>query len=238
MLPLRDRNPSQRIPFVVVGLLAVNILAFLYELSLGQEQLMEFMDQYAITPKYVAQALSGERNLLDGLVLPMFTSMFLHGGWMHLIGNMLYLWVFGDNVEDRLGHVGFIGFYLVAGVAAMSLQVGMTLALSESGSEALTVPNIGASGAIAGVLGLYAVTWPKARVLTLIPIFYFITFTTLPAVWLLGFWFVIQFLSGVLSIGQFAHGGVAYGAHVGGFVAGMAVGLLLNMFLSRPTTER
>jgi hypothetical protein len=234
MLPLRDRNPSNSVPVFVIGLLVINVGAFMYELSLPKDQLMEFMDGFAVTPLYVRQALQGERSLLMGLIVPTFTSMFLHGGWMHLIGNMLYLWVFGDNVEDRLGHLGFIGFYLAAGVAAMALQVGLTLAMSGAGSPALETPNIGASGAIAGVLGLYAVTWPRARVLTLLPLLFIITLTTLPAIWLLGFWFVIQFVSGVASIGNFAHGGVAYGAHVGGFVAGMAVGVVMRAF-KRPS---
>lgn len=230
MLPLRDRNPSATTPFVVYGLIAANVLLFLYEVSLPKEALNELFRNYAVVPDTVYGALKGEQSAFGGMVVPAFSSMFLHGGWLHLIGNMWYLWIFGDNVEDRLGHVGFLAFYLGTGLAAMALQVTLSLVFA-AGSD---LPNLGASGAIAGVLGLYALTWPRARVLTLVP-FYLILVVEVPAFVLLGFWFVIQFMYGATSIGaQYASGGVAYGAHVGGFVAGALAGFLLG----RPRERR
>jgi membrane associated rhomboid family serine protease len=215
VLPLHDKNPSESRPFTVYALIAVNVLAFLYEVSLPRDQLLGFIHVYGVVPGHVTAALNGEAPLLPALVVPVFASMFLHGGWMHLLGNMWFLHIFGDNVEDRLGHFGFLLFYLFCGLTA----VGAHYALAPDSSK----PVVGASGAIAGVLGAYAVRWPRARVLTLLPVFIMIYFVELPALVVLGMWFAIQFLQGTASIVQFSHGGVAYWAHVGGFVTGAAL---------------
>jgi membrane associated rhomboid family serine protease len=155
-------------------------------------------------------------GLLSG-ALPLLTSMFLHGGWLHFLGNMLYLWVFGDNIEDRIGHFGFLGFYLTCGLAAAFLHIFT--------NTASIVPTVGASGAIAGVLGAYLVLFPGARVLTLVPIFFFFQLIELPALVFLGFWFVMQFFSGAMSLaaGEQQMGGTAWWAHIGGFVTGIGL---------------
>jgi membrane associated rhomboid family serine protease len=213
MLPIRDRNPSGTFPGVVFLLIAVNALVFLLERSLRPDALSALFLDYGLVPATATGALQGKTSLVGGAILPAFTCMFLHGGWAHLLGNMWYLWIFGDNVEARLGHAGFLLFYLFCGLTA-----GATQYVLDPGS---TIPIVGASGAIAGVLGAYAVCWPRARVLTILPVFYFITFVDVPAMVVLGFWFLLQLLQGAASLGvQFAHGGVAYGAHVGGFVVG------------------
>lgn len=207
MFPLRDDIPSERTPFVSYALILANVLAFIYELSFGPA-VQQFITHYGIVPaRFVSES---------GQFATLFTSMFLHGGWGHLFGNMLYLWIFGDNVEDRMGHLPFLAFYLVAGLAA-----GYAHIVTQSDS---TIPTVGASGAIAGVLGAYLVLYPKARVLTLLPTFPMTT-AYIPAIFFLGIWFVLQVFSGVvqLSVAQRA-GGVAFVAHVGGFVAGLLFG--------------
>jgi membrane associated rhomboid family serine protease len=200
-------------------LIAVCCAAFLYQLSLGAHA-DGFIGRWAVVPANVTAALHGH-DFMPGTLLPLFTSLFLHGGWMHLIGNMIYLYVFGDNVEDRLGHAGYFVFYLLCGLGASLAQVFM-------GPES-HVPMIGASGAIAGVLGAYFILFPRARVLTVIPLFIFFPTVELSAFFLLGFWFVMQFLQGALAMqGSGAEEGVAWWAHAGGFVAGA---LLLPVFL-------
>jgi membrane associated rhomboid family serine protease len=209
VFPLKDDIPSDKAPIVTVLLIVINILVFLFELSLGSG-LEHFVTAWGVVP-----ARFGEGT---GSQLPtLFTSMFLHGGWGHVLGNMLYLWIFGDNVEGRLGHLGFLVFYLVCGVAA-----GLAHVLTNVGSA---VPTVGASGAIAGVLGAYFVLFPGARVLSVLPVYPMRT-AYVPAVLFLGIWFVMQVFSGAiqLSVAQNA-GGVAFLAHVGGFVAGAAIGL-------------
>ncbi|MFO8009096.1 MAG: rhomboid family intramembrane serine protease, partial [Candidatus Brocadiia bacterium] len=166
MLPLRDKNPPGTTPVVLYALIVANVAAFLFEFSLPDEQLRAALTRFGVVPSQVVAALRGEAPLLAALLLPAFTSMFLHGGWVHLLGNMWFLHIFGDNVEGRLGHGGFLVFYLVCGLMATAAQVALS-----AGSD---IPTIGASGAIAGVLGAYAVCWPRARVLTLVPIFYLI----------------------------------------------------------------
>ena len=207
MFPLKDDIPADRAPIVCILLIVFNVLAFLYELSFGPA-IQHFVTAFAVVPGRFAENPMGQLPTL-------FTSMFLHGGWGHLFGNMLYLWIFGDNVEDRLGHVGFLVFYLVCGLAA-----GFAHILTNAGSM---VPTVGASGAIAGVLGAYLVLFPAARVLTILP-----TFTTvyIPAVFFLGIWFLLQVFSGAvqLSVAR-GTGGVAFLAHVGGFVVGAILGL-------------
>lgn len=172
------------------------------------------MLQYGVVPNEIYQALHGGIFKSYALIT-LVTSLFLHGGWLHLGGNMLYLWIFGDNVEDKLGHVRYFFFYLLCGLAASSLHIYIT--------PTSTLPTVGASGAISGVLGAYVLMFPKARVLTLIPIFIFIQLAELPAYIIIGLWFVLQFFNGVLSLGYTTSsmGGVAWWAHVGGFVAGL-----------------
>ena len=216
MLPLSDHNPRRTVPVVNYLLVAVNVLVFFWELSLGPNIERELM-LISFVPARFWAAPFYPPNLIRILV-----SMFLHGGWLHLGGNMLYLWIFGDNVEDRLGHFKYAIFYLLCGLAAT-----LSHAIANPDSR---LPSIGASGAIAGVLGAYIVLFPKARVTTLIPIFVFITIRELPAVLVLGLWFVLQFFVGVASIGASpdATGGVAVFAHIGGFVTGMVLVVLMG----------
>jgi membrane associated rhomboid family serine protease len=213
MIPLKDRNIRKHFPFVTVLLITVNILVFIYQLSLGEE-LNIFFNHFSVIPNYIYQALHSE--VFKPLVfITLITSQFLHGGWLHLGGNMLYLWIFGDNVEDKLGHIRFLAFYLICGVTASVLHIYI-----EPTSD---IPTVGASGAISGVLGAYILMFPRSRVLTLIPIFIFIQITELPAYVILGLWFVLQFINGMLSLGYTTAGmgGVAWWAHVGGFLTGL-----------------
>ncbi len=211
MIPLRDENPSSTRPGVTMAIIALNAAVFVYELTLGPA-LREFMLDWGLVPARLSIALHGGESVV--LVAPtIFTSLFLHGGWMHLLGNMWYLWIFGDNVEDRLGHARYLAFYLIGGVAASIAHV-VTAPYSSA-------PTIGASGAIATVLGAYAVAFPRARVITLIPLFVFIRIMALPALLVLGLWFVFQLFTGFLSLGFGAQGGVAWWAHIGGFAFGM-----------------
>ena len=224
MLPLTDHNPRRTVPVINYLLIAANVLMFFWEISLGPNIERELMIVSFVPVRFWAAPFYPP-NLLRILI-----SMFLHGGWLHLGGNMLYLWIFGDNVEDRLGHFKYVIFYLLCGLAAT-----MSHAVMNASSP---LPSIGASGAIAGVLGAYIVLFPKARVTTLIPIFVFITVRELPAVLVLGLWFVLQFFVGVTSIGAGAEatGGVAVFAHIGGFVAGMALVVLMGGMRQRRTT--
>lgn len=203
MIPLRDTLPSHATPVVTIGLIVANVLIFLYEMSLDAYTLNEFVYAYGMVPDRFAWSA-------------VLSSMFLHGGWMHLIGNMWFLWIYGDNVEDILGKARYLGFYLLSGAAAVLVQVAI--------QPDSRIPIIGASGAIAGVMGAYMVKFPHARILTLIPIFFIVTFQEIPAFLILVYWFVIQFFSGVGSIAS-AHqgGGVAWFAHIGGFLAGMVL---------------
>ena len=222
MIPLMDRNPSSRTPYVTYTLLGLNIAVFLFELTLDKEGLEGLFDRFGVIPVLYTQG--GQTNLFQ-LLIPLFTSMFLHAGWVHLGFNMLYLWIFADNVEDRLGHVRFVIFYLLSGLGAMVAQIAL--------SRLSAVPCIGASGAIGGVLGAYMITYPNAKVLTLLPIFYFITLIEVPALVVLGFWFVGQFFSGVGSLNPEGGAGIAYWAHVGGFATGIAL-----MFVLAPGRDK
>jgi len=210
MIPLRDDNPRRTFPFVTYLLVALNVLAFLWQVSLGPN-LERVLSSIAFMPARFWLTGNWVADLLAIVI-----SMFLHGGLLHIGSNMLYLLIFGDNIEDRLGHTRYLAFYLACGFLAT-----LAHAFFSPGSR---VPAIGASGAIAGVLGAYLVLFPRARVLTLIPIFIFITLRELPAILILGLWFVLQLFSGVGSLGVAnadEMGGVAYFAHIGGFVAGM-----------------
>jgi membrane associated rhomboid family serine protease len=223
VIPIRDRNPTGGRAWVTLGLIAANVLVFFLWQPLGgtQQQQGAFF--------YCHGAIPAELSDLDpipltericggkGVVVSLFTSMFLHGGFLHIAGNMLYLWVFGNNVEERMGRVTFLAFYLAAGVAAAYAQVAV--------NPTSEIPLVGASGAIAGTLGAYLVMFPHARVLTLVPIFFFLQMMELPALLVLGFWFVLQIFQHVGSL-QGDPGGVAWMAHIGGFVFGMAVAFL------------
>ncbi|HET7785095.1 MAG TPA: rhomboid family intramembrane serine protease [Myxococcales bacterium] len=210
MIPLRDTQRSVTAPVVTVALIVINGMVFVHEIALGP-YLERFVFAYGLIPR---RLVYWPGDPLDPLrFVPLVTSMFWHGGWLHLLGNMLYLWIFGDNVEDRLGHFRYLFFYLFAGAAAGITQVAL--------NPASTLPTIGASGAIAGVLGAYLVTFPRSRVLTFFPPIWFFE---LPAFAYLVFWFLLQLLEGFGSLGAPAEtGGVAVWAHVGGFVAGVVL---------------
>ncbi len=212
MIPLHDDNPTEITPIVTVGLIAACVAAFLWQLSAGEAQ-QRIVYAFGTIPAVLfnLRELPPEVAVLPA-ELTVFTSMFLHGGWGHLLGNMLYLWIFGNNVEDAMGHARFIVFYLICGVAAVFAQ-----ALPNPDS---TVPMIGASGAISGALGAYLLLYPHARVLVAIPLGFIVHTLRLRAGWVLGFWFVFQIINSLLA-GDGA--GVAWYAHAGGFVAGMAL---------------
>jgi rhomboid family protein len=234
MLPLKDDVPSQSFPLITVLLIAANVAAFLYQASLEAgtggtgRAATAFVMEFGAVPCRLTGLCVGDDS--PAPVVTVFTSMFLHGGLFHIAGNMLYLWIFGDNVEDTLGHLRFLALYILSGVGAAAAQT-----LMGPGSH---VPMIGASGAISGVLGAYLFLFPHASVLTLITFGFFIRFVQVPAVIVLGFWIVVQVLSGFLSYGAAAKGaedggGVAWFAHIGGFVAG-----LMLLFLFRPRATR
>jgi len=220
LIPIRDTIPSRTLPVVTVTLIIVNVLAFFHEFSLGGE-LGSFMSSFAVVPAKSIHLIS-EGAVVSGL-WPFFTAMFLHGGWWHLIGNMLYLWIFGDNVEDTVGHAGFLFFYMLCGLGS-----NFAHALSDTAS---TIPSLGASGAIAGVLGAYIILFPRSKIVTLVPIFFFIHFIEVPAFLFLGIWFLLQLMSGLASLGvQTTSGGIAWWAHIGGFAIGA---VLLPVFKRR-----
>jgi membrane associated rhomboid family serine protease len=218
MLPLRDTVRSRSIPFVTYALIGLNVLAFIYELSLGQQGFNRFLTAYGLVPARLSLTQPWS-------YLKILTSMFLHGSWFHVISNMWVLFIFGDNVEDRMGPGRYLLFYLLVGTVA-----GLTHAYFVSNSQ---LPTVGASGAIAGILGAYLVLFPRGRVLTLIPLFIIPWFIEIPAFVYLGFWFLSQLSSGLMSLGQLGAGnfsGIAWWAHVGGFVAGL---LLVRAFVRR-----
>ena len=214
MIPLRDINPTRRFPRITIGLIVVNVLVFVFELLLPSEGML---DSFAYTWGLIPAELM---RLNPAAVLTVFTSMFIHGGFLHLASNMLYLWIFGDNIEQALGSFRFVFFYLLCGVGAALGQVLV--------SPSSTVPMIGASGAISGVLGAYLLLFPRAEVETLVLLGYFVRLIRLPAAVVLGMWILLQLFSGVLSLGMDATGGVAFFAHIGGFVAGLVLVLLLR----------
>jgi membrane associated rhomboid family serine protease len=241
VIPLKDDIPSRSWPFVTVALIGLNIVAFLYQVSLGMDArgpgagaAEAFVVEFGIVPCRLTQSCPGGLGrIADDFPHPwvtIFTSMFLHGGLLHVGGNMLYLWIFGDNVEDTLGHGRFLVFYLISGVAA---AVGQTLV-----SPTSTVPMIGASGAVSGVLGAYLLLFPHAGVLTLFTFGFFFKFVRVPALIVLGFWILLQLLNGYVTfsaraLGRGESGGVAWFAHIGGFLAGMVL-----LFLIRPRQSR
>jgi rhomboid family protein len=241
MIPLKDDVPSRALPFVTVGLIGLNVLAFLYQMSLGIDSrgpdagaAEAFVSEFGVIPCRLTQSCPDTLlRAADDFPHPwvtVFTSMFMHGGLLHVGGNMLYLWIFGDSVEDTLGHLRFLAFYLASGVAA---AVGQTLV-----SPGSIVPMIGASGAVSGVLGGYLLLFPHATILTLFTFGFFIRFVHVPALIVLGFWIVLQLLNGYVTysaqaMGRGETGGVAWFAHIAGFLGGMVL-----LFLFRPRQSR
>ncbi|NMG20664.1 rhomboid family intramembrane serine protease [Brasilonema bromeliae] len=220
MFPLYDENPTRITPYITYGLIGMNVLVFLHEVSLSNAQIEQFFQLYAVIPRELTNNFAGEWTTL-------FTSQFLHGGWWHLLSNMLYLWIFGNNIEDRLGHFKYLIFYLSCGALAALCQwiIGVN-----SG-----IPSLGASGAIAGILGAYIIRFPDTRVLSLIFLGFFFTTIRVPAVVVIGLFFVQNVISGLANLQAAANmsvetGGVAYWAHIGGFVFGIILGPLLGLF--------
>ncbi|MFQ5853693.1 MAG: rhomboid family intramembrane serine protease [Candidatus Binatia bacterium] len=216
MIPIRDENPTVLWPFVTVALILANGAVFFYELSLDPRLLNTFVYQMGMVP---ASLLQAHMPGTGGYFTPI-SSMFLHGGWMHLLGNMLYLWIFGNNIEDSMGHLRFIVFYLIVGLAAAVTHLTL--------NPTSTVPTIGASGAVSGVLGAYLILFPRARVQTLITFGWFIRIVYLPAWFLLIIWIGLQVLNQALEPTNDMAGGVAYAAHIGGFLAGLMLILLFR----------
>jgi membrane associated rhomboid family serine protease len=219
MIPLRDDTPRFSKPYVTYFLIALNTLVFLYELTLPPRNLDGLMYLFGVVPTSVRAMLHGVEGINPAAALvPILTSMFLHASWLHLIGNMWVLWIFGDNIEDYLGHFKYLVFYILSGIAASLAHIALN---SHS-----RIPSVGASGAIAGVMGAYFVLYPRAKVLTLVPLIVFFTFWWLPAWIVLGYWILIQFVSGAATAIAYSNqtaGGIAFWAHVGGFVAGIVM---------------
>src|SRR5437660_2279305 len=220
MFPIRDDQPSYSTPWVNYFIIGLNAVVFLFELSIqmqGLHALDALVFQFGVVPQHFERALAGSAAYpIPGTLLTILTSMFLHGGWLHIIFNMWFLWIFGDNIEDYLGHFTYLIFYLLCGTAAALTQIAL--------APNSIIPTIGASGAIPGVMGAYVLLYPRARVLTLVVLIVFFTFWWIPAWVFLGYWFLIEFLSGAaMSIAETSRstGGVAFWAHVGGFVTGV-----------------
>jgi membrane associated rhomboid family serine protease len=218
MIPLKDILPSKSMPAIVFLLIAANAGVWVIELLQGRH-LNEFVMTWGFTPLRMLAAQEDPVKWVTPL-----SSMFMHGGWLHIIGNMWFLWIFGDNVEDAFGHAGFIAFYLACGLGAAAMQ--FLLSMNSP------VPMVGASGAISGVLGAYACFFPRARIVALVPIFVFIQFVELPAFLFILLWFLLQLVSGCASIGLEAVGGVAFWAHVGGFIAGWLIAFFWKAYLT------
>lgn len=228
MIPIRDANPSTRVPIVNYALIIACALFFFYELAVGR-QLETLLFKYGLVPaRYSRWEIAAHFSWMEQII-PFFSSMFLHGGWLHLIGNMWTLFIFGDNIESELGHGRYLVFYICSGLAAALIHL-----LTNMGS---TIPTIGASGAIAGVMGAYFILFPRARILTFVPIIFFFTLMEIPAYVFLGFWFLLQFFSGTFSLlGESRHyAGIAWWAHIGGFVGGI---LLLHVLKPRQRLPR
>lgn len=220
MIPLRDDQPSFSTPFINYFLIILNIIVFLWELSVGHRALTGVIAEFGVIPHKMVAGLAGHTyESTAGAILPIFTSMFLHGSFLHLAGNMLFLWIFGDNVEDYLGHFNYLIFYFASGVVAALTHILLNLNSR--------MPTIGASGAIAGVLGAYFILYPRARVLTWL----FVIVIWLPAWLILGYWFVVQFI----NVSAIAESGVAVWAHLGGFAAGV---IMIKVFPERSHRNR
>ncbi len=219
MIPIRDTIPSKKFPIVTVSLIVANVLIFLFEISLGN-RINQLIDVFGMVPfKYFYLTRNEWSNFIDRFY-PFFTSMFLHGGWMHMIGNMWFLWIFGDNVEDAFGRKKFLFFYVLCGLIGGFAHAYMN---TES-----TMPTVGASGAIAGVMGAYLLLFPQSRVLMLIPFFYFFQFVEIRSYYFLGLWFIIQIVAGTVDLATRTHaiGGIAWWAHIGGYLVGIGFAII------------
>jgi rhomboid family protein len=220
VIPLKDMTPRRSFPVVTLLLITVNVVVFLHQISLTPSAGDVFVRTYGLVPAKISLALAGRHYTMVEALFPLVTCMFLHGGFLHIVGNLWFLWVFGANVEDRLGSLPYLLFYFAAGIGS-----GIAQTLFSWGSR---VPSIGASGAISGVLGAYIVFFPASRILTLVPLL-IIWFTwRIPAMIFIGLWFAVQFLSGISSLGSQSVGGVAWWAHVGGFLIGVVVALMVR----------
>jgi membrane associated rhomboid family serine protease len=228
MIPIRDANPSAGTPVINYLIITACAVVFFYEAHLGRK-LQHFLLYYGLVPVRYSNPQVAAHFTLTEQLLPFVASMFLHGGWLHLIGNMWVLYIFGDNIETYLGHVRYLVFYLLCGLSAAVIHLATNFTSH--------LPTVGASGAIAGVMGAYFLLYPRARILTLVPIFFFFTLIEIPAYLFLGFWFLLQFFSGALGLlgGEGNVGGIAWWAHIGGFVAGIA---LLRSLQPRPAARR
>jgi len=220
MIPLRDTIRPRSFPYVNVAIIIVNILIFFGQISLNQAELAELYYRFGAVPSSIINAFFNQGAILKAFV-PVVTATFLHGGWLHIISNMLFLWVFGDNVEDRVGHFRYFLFYLLVGIIANTAQI-----LANPGS---TVPIIGASGAVAGILGAYYLSFPRSRTLALVPIFFFFTIMEVKSSFFIIFWFILQIFNGVASIGAIGNP-VAWWAHIGGFIGGL---ILIRLFAKK-----
>lgn len=229
MFPIRDNIPSQRVPYINYAIVAVNVFVWLYQITLPTSQLEALFYQWGLVPAHYSQPTLSAHLSWQELAGPFVTSMFTHGGWMHVIGNLWMLWIFGDNVEDFLGHGRYALFYLLTGIGA-----GLVHLFTNWDS---VVPTVGASGAIAGVMGAYLILYPTARVLTVVPVFIVLVPLHVPALLFIGLWFVMQFLSGTFSLMGAPDGGIAWWAHIGGFVFGVFLLWLLGTGRHR-VTER
>jgi membrane associated rhomboid family serine protease len=230
VIPLRDANPTLRTPLVTAAIIIACFVVFAVELAVqatgGEEALTRLFETFGLVPSNIVDALQSG-HLLDWSLVTLITYQFLHGGWLHIGANLLYLWIFGNNVEDRLGRPAYLAFYLAGGVVAALVQVAI--------DPRSDTPLVGASGSIAAVLGAYAVLFPRARVLTIVFLVVFFQLTEVPSILVLGLWFVLQVIDGLASLGvEDVVGGVAIFAHIGGFVAGMLVGLLVRRARPRP----
>lgn len=236
MLPIGDYAGERRtFPFVNYALIAINVLAFIYEFALPGARLDQFIMSWGAVPNEIVSGTDAPPLISAPIYVTLLTSIFLHGGWLHLGGNMLFLWIFGDNVENAFGHLKYLLFYLVCGVGATLAQIAI--------DPTSTIPTVGASGAIAGVMGAYLIMFPGATVRTIVFIFFFVTIVYLPAVVVIGLWFLTQLFSGLTSLGAPTQqgGGVAFFAHIGGLIVGALLALILrrrDYHASAPTEMR
>ncbi len=222
MIPLKDLTPRRSFPVVTLLLILANIAVFTYQITLPPHAVQAFVNTYAVVPAKIQLALAGHHYMLTQALLPLFTCMFLHGGWLHIIGNMWFLWIFGANVEDHMGPLAYLVFYLLCGVGSSVAQTAFSW-----GSH---IPALGASGAISGVLGAYIIFFPTSQIYTLVTLFIIWFRARIPAIAFIGLWFVLQALSAFGSLGgagRLEEGGVAWWAHVGGFVLGLLLAKII-----------
>lgn len=222
MIPYKDDNPTRTFPFFTIGIIALNTFVFLFEV-ISPPGLEKFVYAYGAIPHYI---LTFETNQPIHPILTIFSSMFMHGGLFHLAGNMLYLWIFGNNIEDRLGHLRFIVFYIFCGIVSAYAH-----AITDLNS---LIPMIGASGAVSGILGAYLLLFPKATVYTIVFFGFFITTVKIPALIVIGFWAIVQFVNGLIGAGLLKGDGVAWFAHIGGFLAGL---LTIKLWVPKRTKQ-